>query len=520
MFQFDSLTISRAVFLVFIIVISVYFIIDNKKIKHVEPFNNSPAPPLQPSSSSTSPAAPAPQPSSTATATTTVPQPASPPAPVPASPPTPPTEFEFIDSTNQTAIENAVKSVYLELYSTQPSAEELDFYTRYVQTRKMTMRSLKDVIDTSAPVLKKTFYEKKADAVTDTVFGNESDVIEVFNEVLDRNPNRAELYSFAKQLKEDQNFTEDKLRQVLIASEEFKRLERTQSNRVYVNLQSNVTDRQLTMIVTRVYTKVSGKTYVDEDTMKFLKRKLVSFELDEDKLSQFVEKYLLDQPYVGPTPTPPTAKEASTPTPSPKAPALTEEEMNKIKAELLAKITAEQEQQTAARDNKQEMFTADGKNIFTDNVFNFYGEGGPNKDIIDSLASRTATTGGSVDTERLIRTIKDDATCVFDKNAAEEELLSKNKQELADYIKSRNMSHLGTVCDRNKKFGKFLNADDNMVLFPEYKWSVPMKMPPVCVGGSKQNPSPLNSQTALIGTLLEDANDTSVGSMLPVYPPV
>ena len=78
----------------------------------------------------------------------------------------------------------------------------------------------------------------------------------------------------------------------------------------------------------------------------------------------------------------------------------------------------------------------------------------------------------------------------------------------------RQLDELKYACARSKK--KYANVDSDMVLLPDQKWSVPQEHPEVCRGGSSEfNPSV--EQTALIGTLLEDAADTKVGSILSEF---
>ena len=89
----------------------------------------------------------------------------------------------------------------------------------------------------------------------------------------------------------------------------------------------------------------------------------------------------------------------------------------------------------------------------------------------------------------------------------------RSRNGLAEYQTDRNMDELRSSCVRNTYY---LNADDDMVLFPEFKWDVPQKRPPACVGGGA-SVQPMAEQTALIGTLLSDAENTRVGSMLPNF---
>ena len=78
----------------------------------------------------------------------------------------------------------------------------------------------------------------------------------------------------------------------------------------------------------------------------------------------------------------------------------------------------------------------------------------------------------------------------------------------------RQLDELKYACARSKK--KYANVDSDMVLLPDQKWSVPQEHPEVCRGGTSEfNPSV--EQTALIGTLLEDAADTEVGSIMSEF---
>jgi hypothetical protein len=547
--KLDTFTISRGIFLIFIVVISVYFIVENKKTKKtLEKFEDKAvAAAAQSSLSQQTPATTATSASGTTSsgnqtvssaAQTAVSTPINnTSAPKggstaqlstnkePAKEPEEKIALEkpvYIDRTNDKEIETSITDAYQQLYGNNPSDEEMAFYKNFVKNRDITQEKLLEVIDASAPTLQKTFYKTKAQ--NDGIFGNESEIIEVFNEVLDRNPDRDELYNFAKMLKDDTSFNLDKLRQVLIASEEFKRLERTQTNRVYVNLQSNITDRQITMQVTKIYIDTTGKEYIDEDTLKFLKKKFVEFELSEAKLIRFINAYLNDKPYVETkVETVEKTVEKTTEKTSEKqtnASTLQDQLKQSVFKNNASTSSAAKNTVTTQITKKEGFLDTDGKNVFTDNVFNFFGTNGANEDVINALMSKGAyNTNGAIDTDSMITNIKDDATCVFSKNAAEDELLAKNKQELSNYINDRNMSHLKSVCQRNKRYGKYMNADDDMVLNPEFKWSVPQKYPPVCIGGNNSY-SPLNDQTALLGTLLNDAENTKVGSILPVFPPV
>ena len=533
----DSFTISRYIFLAFIILISVYFIVENKRPTSIEKFE---------SESTKASAGIGEKPKEVvdakkidSSADSTAPKGGS---------------MENLDSKNKQAkdpkdalpqecpqyipkeddvIHKEVIKAYQELYQIPPQKEELEFYTEYVKSRNVTKEQLREIIETSAPTLQKTFYAKRNANTPDEVFGMENEIIEIYNELLDRNPDKRELYSFAKMIKSDKDFNLDKLRQVLIASEEFKRMERTQNNKVYVNLQSNITDRQLTMQVTKLYSKITGQDYIDEDTLRFLKKKFVELDLNEKNMTQFINSYISNKPFKSQS-----SKEIS------------DEQMKEIKKQLLAEIQqnsdaatqsaslvapvynassskASSNAETTASSNtssttasQKEKFQDGSASVYNDaKIFNFFGREGANNEVISSLMANSVNMNGNIDTEAMIRGIKsggDTSTCRFNKNLADIDMLEKNKQELADYIDDRNRSHLKSVCERNNKY---MNADENMVLFPEYKWSVPQQFPPICMG-KNQKVNPTQDQTALIGTLLSDAKDTQVGSLLPAFPPV
>jgi hypothetical protein len=64
---------------------------------------------------------------------------------------------------------------------------------------------------------------------------------------------------------------------------------------------------------------------------------------------------------------------------------------------------------------------------------------------------------------------------------------------------------------------RYTNADNSGKLVPGYEWSVPQLRPPVCTTSAPATVMPGRDQTALIGTLLREADKTEVGSILPRY---
>lgn len=91
----------------------------------------------------------------------------------------------------------------------------------------------------------------------------------------------------------------------------------------------------------------------------------------------------------------------------------------------------------------------------------------------------------------------------------------EDEQMLANLLNARNLDHLKYACLRSKD--KFAKTDSDFVLIPELKWSVPQEQTGVCRKSWESSYNPSTAQTALIGTLLTDAVDTQVGTIMPEF---
>lgn len=91
----------------------------------------------------------------------------------------------------------------------------------------------------------------------------------------------------------------------------------------------------------------------------------------------------------------------------------------------------------------------------------------------------------------------------------------EDEHVLAKIINERNLAQLKYDCLRSTD--KQASVNDNMVLLPDQKWSVPQQRPEVCRMSGEFSYKPSVEQTALIGTLLDDAKDTQVGTILPEF---
>lgn len=455
--KFNSQLVSRIIFLLFIVIISVYFMFSNNK-NVTEKFVDG----------------------------ETEPEP-------------------FLETDKDTVI-TIIKELYMEIYSNDidrniPSQKAIDFYYDYASQRTITRSDLKDIIQSSAPALERTLNDGDAPRPPNETFGTEDDVQEAYNEILFRNPDENELYSFSKMVGTDKSFNIEKLKKILFASDEYKRLEKTQSNTVYSNLMGNVTDRQLALIITNIYKQVNGNDSIDNDTMSFLKKKFIEFNLDEKIFTQFLTNYLKNIPF----------------------------NVKELKSDQNASIIANAQKQTTVSaestilQNNMEKFKEDilteVKNSFKTvlNEQNGYttqdGQEqtqvqNPNHQVIEILL-RTAKEdqkNSYIDSQNIINQIKKESSCVFNKNASDNKYSQFNtKNSVAELQDKRNTEELRNTCVRNIKY---LGVDEDMVLDPSLKWTVPQFRPPVCTGINTNSYQPNIDQTSLIGTLLADANES------------
>ena len=140
------------------------------------------------------------------------------------------------------------------------------------------------------------------------------------------------------------------------------------------------------------------------------------------------------------------------------------------------------------------------------------GEAQPNKELIASLLQNmNKDSDHYIDSQAVLDTINKKAQCTFDINGKQ-----KDETLLSDQIALRNKEQMGSICKRNTAF---LNSDSDYILRPDQAWTVPIKRQPVCAPMSKCQVTESIDQTSLIGTLLNDSQKTSVGSILPYLPP-
>lgn len=399
------------------------------------------------------------------------------------------------------SITQKVIEIYKELYGADPKPSETAFYVKFFNNRETTPEYMKEIISTSAPTLQKTLKAGSLPLIPDTPQGTEDEVIAIFNEILDRHPDAEELQYYSTFIKGNPANLE-KMKVLLLQSNEYKRLQKLQKNTAYGYLLGGITDRQLALMVLGVYNQVAGNgSKLDDDTMKFLKKKYLEFQLDQKVFKKFVQDFVLFNS---------SAKTANNN--DKQVSSTAQQDATAIRAN--AAITDKLAQSGFEKSNKMNPSASSqvpqsAKQTTTIPTKERTKEQYTNKQQQQCPPDSKKNT---IDTDKLIKIIKDNADCQFSKNGLDDKY--RTEQSLANAVNDRNRDELKNICERNKTFSKYHHED--MVLVPGQEWTIPQKHPPVCYG-SKGNYQPRIEQTALIGTLLGDAKDTEIGSIMPKF---
>ncbi len=428
-------------------------------------------------------------------------------------------------------VSDMVTSAYMDMFNRPPTAEEMQFFSDYASNKPGISRAqLADVISSTAPMLEKNYKQ----ATTQTA-GFEVIITDSFNTILYRNPSPLEMSRYLALFQQDTGFSKDKLQFILMASDEYQRLQKTQTNSIYSNLPGQMTDRQLTMIITQMYLNVTGSAVIDEDTMRFLKKRYLEMNMDDNKFKEFLKNYI--------TPTKSTntsTVSGNTNNTSPWVDSQTNDlvayptsQVSSASSNISTPITANISAASISGAVPSQITNFSNKNGQSTNpnnatynnatIYNIYTVGTndymgvPNN--VQQISDAAKSFNGSTDT-----------ACKISPELANE-LNNQKATAYSDFINARNMDGMANTCARNKKYRALDDEADfasvfytktftsqDMVLDPSLAWSVPQSRPPVCTKGSC-SVNNLYDQSALIGTPIEDAQNTKVGSILPPFPP-
>jgi len=409
--------------------------------------------------------------------------------------------------------EQDVKSIFRDTMNRDPTSEELSFYMDYVAKKpNMNRAELIDIVTSTAPVLSANL-QNDAKQMQNR-FNYEFIIKDTFNNLLDRNPSSQELQRYISLFQTDPQFSKEKLEFIIMASAEYARLQKAQSNAVYASLPGNMTDRQVTLNVTAVYQSTTGSAYIDEDTMKFLKKKYIEMNMNDDQMKDFIKNYVAG--------TAPTTSSAATTAAS----AGVTTTANATKEVAPASSTTQASTPASTSEKTTAATTGDeSEGSFSTEKGDYY-----NKATIYNIftVGTNSYMGVPTNIKQITQAATSAGSCKINP-ALNSELNNKKASAYSDFLNARNMDGMASSCSRSKHYADVEDdfasifytqrfTSDDMVLDPSLAWSVPQQRPPACLNGNCKVET-LHEQSALIGTPLNDAKDTMVGSILPPFPP-
>lgn len=409
--------------------------------------------------------------------------------------------------------ESLVKNVFVEVLKRPPTPTELDKYIGlYLDNHMRSQQDLEFILRMDVESVIKTekvdknllFNEQSKEPHQD--YEGYKTIISIFEQTLGRNPNTSELKFYYNMMVKD-GVDQEKLKSILVSSREYDILKKNQSNEVHGELAANVTEKQLEMSINEMYNAVYYK-YPDEATFKFLKAKFLSFNMNEEKFAIFLKKL--------------KAVEAGEPTRSTQLPRVSQQiddvamQQTKTKSnqELFSEVVTQVPDVTGRLSyaNAATVQPRDGNGI-GESIGSTLMQQHP----IDPPAVYDNHVSNQYDNDsRALPTIEPIHGFIDAIKCSQE--FDKNKFENAQDMRQKTAGYSKEQCNFNaKKTKNYWNADDNLVLRPEFKWQVPMRRAPVCYATDAKNYDPSIQQSSLIGTLLDEAENTSVGSIMPKF---
>lgn len=312
-------------------------------------------------------------------------------------------------------------------------------------------------------VAQETFYVK----------ATEDEITDIYNEVLQRNPSGTEMMRDVARLNKG-TLTLDGLRQRLIESEEFERTMKTQTNNLAPELDRMLVEREILDRLAQIYKEERKKDmpngmvyplrdiYIELDYNEYAFRAFLrdpGYQEFEDAVLKMVR---------------PTKEDVL---------ALFNKSFDKKKLmEEGARLKREADAAAAAANGNP---------------------GGSAPAAAPAPAAPAAQDAGA------------GTRCLSDTDSDSKAMLASIQKACANLFDK----DLEAQClDKNAK-NIILTHHGDMVLRPEYEWSVPQQRAPVCTTfGQKPLVQPVMApSTLLLGTPLDDAADTQVGSIMPKF---
>lgn len=398
---------------------------------------------------------------------------------------------EAVKTDRVSELQNTVNEVFMKELDRNATPEEMDSYiSAFMDGELKSKEELIRILGNSPEKVTNPTTRKQVaqSELTKEDYKLYKQIIDVFQKILDRSPNSTELNHYFTMIKTDKSFSLDKLEDALISSREHNILVRNQRNVVQGELLGNITERQMQVVISAIYKSIY-QYEPDKASYTYLREKFVDFNLDEEKLIMFIKQLK-------------SVEESALQGVS----IQTSDKMKTLQNTMLSKSNGQ-------KTDTYETFLENKPD--TNKLTMEKPESTAVEEKTNNIIHKLEITNDpkAIETDKMMNNIRTNAKCSFDKNKIEKILELNDKQLYADYVNQRSQEKCS---DDSSRTTRYLNADNNMVLYPQFKWSVPQPRPPVCYSKGT-NYQPLVEQTALIGTLLTDARQTQLGSILPDY---
>lgn len=367
---------------------------------------------------------------------------------------------------------DVVHSMFVGLLNRDPTNKELKQYTQQLEEGKITVPELATHLEEQRADKKdKTSHRELPKSSAKNTRDNHQtyvDIINVYQAVLQRNPSEKELQHFYEKIR-SASMDLKRLRFTLEGSDEYRILTMNQTNEVHSGLARGMTERQMHYWIVTVFAGIYGRNPTEGEEA-FLRYKMIAGNMDEYSLRKYVVR------------------------------------LKSLDSVNLAGATEGDETESGNTDDAESLQRALGTIRHPVNQL---------MDTVKSLAQPS-----SVPPPQQHRYNARSPACEFDKDELEHRLANTSPQDYSKYLQHRNVDLLAGAARQgryasNLEDSLFLGDGQDMVLLPGQRWDIPQKRPPVCYSSCRVQP--LVEQTALIGTLLADAKQTSVGSIMPRF---
>jgi len=337
-----------------------------------------------------------------------------------------------VESERIAELENMVNNSFIKLLNRAPSPDETDMYiTALLKGSIKNVDELNNLLANSPEKATTSDITRQAavkDALKVEDYKVYKNIIDVFQKVLERLPNSAELNFYFTTLKTDKTFNLDKLENALIASREHMILEMNQQNTIHGDLKGNITERQIELIVNSIYKSIY-QYEPDKFTFNFVRAKFIDMNLNEEKLVKYVQqlKALDSSPLI----------ETDTP-------------LGKLLNQAPSFTTS------SVKLSNQDKF------IETKPDASHFTMIKPETDKLETKSVNVYTKDPKeITTENIVNLIKDSAkNTVLDKHSIDYVVKTSEKQVYADTVNTRNEE---VTSNNNARTSKYLTMDKKMI---------------------------------------------------------